>query len=136
MRTKTGIIIRGSRGRRDVKDPVIQFAKWLRKKHEFPIRVTVYLLPGESFTTINGDEVVASFRWSSKSKPPYIRLATGDYSALCKQRGKAGALESILLSLARQIIRYQNWCKTGKCVDTGIKSKSYEMIDEYLKEKR
>lgn len=132
MKAKTGIIIRGSRGKREVKDSVIQFAKWLRKKYEFPIKVAVYLLPGKSFTTIDGDEVVASFRWFNINENPRIRLSTGDYSTLCKEFGKAGAIESILISLARQIIRYQNWCRTGKCTDDGVKRKSYKMIDAYF----
>ncbi|MFA5260043.1 MAG: hypothetical protein WC450_02315 [Candidatus Omnitrophota bacterium] len=132
MKTRTGIRIKGERGNKEVRNAVILFAKWLRKNYEFPVRVPVYLLPSATFTTMDGEEVVASFRWFGKHDEPHIRLATGDYLDLCKKFGKEGAIESILLSFARQIVRYQNWCKTGKCTDHGVKSKSYKMVDEYF----
>ena len=128
---KTGIVLRGSRGRKDVKIHVLEFAKWLRKTQDFPVRVSIYLLPGDSFVTVDGDTVVASFRWFSTKRNPYIRLATGDYPSLCKEMGRDGAIESILISLARQIVRYQNWCRSGKCTDHGVKQRSYEMVDNF-----
>jgi hypothetical protein len=133
MKLRTGLQIRGNRGNKEVKKAVVLFAKWLRKKYEFPIRVAVYLLPGEIFTTLDGKKVVASFRWPDKGDAVCIRLATGDFFDLCNEMGKDEAVESVLLSFARQIVRYQNWCKTGKCTDQGVSRRSNKMLEEYCK---
>jgi hypothetical protein len=129
---RTGLRIRGQRSHPEVRVAVIRFAKWLRVEFDFPIRVPVYLLPGEDFLTIEGERCVASFfaPWD-RTEEPYIRLATGDYPKLKKERGRDDALASILDSLARQIVRYQHWVHTGKITNRSVVAKADRILDNY-----
>jgi len=128
---RTGLRICGARGNKQVKNSVIRFAEWLRKESDFPIRVAVYLLPGKNFITVDGHRVVASFRWLGRRDEPYIRLVTGDYPDLRAEHGRDIALKMILESLARQIIRYQNWVKTKKVTEHGVDRKGRGLVDHY-----
>ncbi|MCP4265642.1 MAG: hypothetical protein GY777_08720 [Candidatus Brocadiaceae bacterium] len=123
--------LRASRGNKEAKESIKHFTKWLRKNYDFPVPLSVNLLPAETFITMNGDEVVGSFRWFDDDRKPYIRLATGDYPDLCEELGEEAAIDSVLETYARQIIRYQNWCKTGKCTDRGVNTKSTKMLQKY-----
>lgn len=129
------LTLRPHRGLQEVKQPIKEFTKWLGANYDFPVQLSVNLLPGETFITKYDDEVVGSFRWFEDHRKPYIRLATGDFLDLCEQLGKEEIILSVLETYARQFIRYQNWCKTGKCTDRGISSKSKTMIQNYKKEK-
>jgi len=129
------LILRTKRGVLEAKEPIKRFTKWLRKNYDFPVQLSVNLLPGETFTTMEGKQVVGSFRWFEDGRNPYIRLATGDYLDLCEELGKEDAALSVLETYARQFIRYQNWCKNGKCTDHGVNKKSKTMIENYIKER-
>jgi hypothetical protein len=133
---RTGLRICGHRGNREVKESILQFANWLRATYEFPVRVPVYLLPGESFLTVHGERCVASFfaPWD-RMEEPYIRVATGDYSKLKKKHGKYNALCMNMESMARQIVRYQNWVRTGRLSDRGAAKKGKRMVEQYLSQR-
>jgi hypothetical protein len=92
----------------------------------------VYLLPGDTFRTVDGEEVVASFfaPWDRKSEP-YIRLATGDYPFLKAAHGRDDALASILASFARQVVRYQHWVETGNLSARGIGRRASSIMRKY-----
>lgn len=111
---RTGIRICGARGHPEVRKSYIRFARWIRKEYDFPIRVPVYLLPGEEFVTVEDERAVASFfgPWD-RDEEPYIRVATGDYEQLKIDRGRDAALAAMIDSLIRQIIRYHHWVRTG-----------------------
>jgi hypothetical protein len=130
---RTGLRVCGQRGNKEVKKSILRFAKWLRQEYEFPIRVPVYLLPGETFLTVDGESCVASFfaPWN-RNEEPYIRLATGDYQGLKRKYGKHAALGMNIESMARQIVRYQNWVRTGKLSDRGVHKKGRQLIEKYL----
>jgi hypothetical protein len=92
----------------------------------------VYLLPGDTFRTVDGEEVVASFfaPWDRRSEP-YIRLATGDYPFLKAAHGRDDALASILASFARQVVRYQHWVETGNLSARGIGRRASSIMRKY-----
>jgi hypothetical protein len=130
---RAGLRVCGQRGNAEVKQVILKFAKWLRTECEFPIRVPVYLLPGENFLTIDGECCIASFfaPWE-RTDEPYIRLATGDYPTLKKKHGKYNALLMNIESMAQQIIRYQIWVKTGELSDRGVLKKGEQLVEKYL----
>lgn len=64
---RTGLRIKGAHGNPIVKDALVKYAKWLRKRYEFPVRVPVYLFPGDYIITSDYDEVAASYF------APYLR---------------------------------------------------------------
>ena len=77
---------------------VVRYAAWLRTQYDFPMRVAIYLLPGKTLRTRQGDQVSASFFAPfSRAVEPYIRIATGDFLQLRKERGRDNALAARLL---------------------------------------
>ena len=129
---RTGLRIRGARGHPEVRRALIRFAQWLRKQYEFPIRVPVYLLPGETFVTVEGKRCVASFfaPWD-RSEEPYIRIATGDYLQLKRERGRDDALAANIESMARQVVRYQHWVRTGELLQRSPSTKAVRILRRY-----
>src|SRR6266545_3232964 len=101
---RSGIRIRDKGANSEVRAAVVRFVRWLRMQYEFPIRVPVYLYPSARITTSHGEVGTASFfaPWR-RTVEPYIRIATGDYLAERKERGRDNALAAILCSLAHEV---------------------------------
>lgn len=107
---REGLRIRGSRGRPEVRDAYVRFARWLRSRFEFPIRCPVYLSPRHRVRAVDGDEVVAQFFVPHDPREePYIQAATGDYEELRCEHGKYDCLALFLETLAHEIAHYQQW---------------------------
>ena len=117
-----------------VRAAYIRFARWLRANHEFPIRVPVYLNPGEQIVTVHGEHVSASFfaPWD-RSVEPCIRVATGDYPSLKRERGRDNALAAFITSLSHEVIHYQQWIKTGDISERGVGRRAVSMLRAYEK---
>ena len=113
----------------------MRYAKWLRCHYEFPIRVPVYLSPHEEIVTMHGRKVCASFfaPWDRKEEP-YIRMATGDYPAMKKERGRDNALASIINSLSHEVVHYQQWVETGEIWERGVGVKATAMLRRYARD--
>jgi len=131
---RTGLWIRGQRGHRDVRGALIRYARWLRCQIEFPVRVSVYLSPKLTIRTMHGDEVSASiFLPWRRTDEPYIRIATGDYSALFRERGRDNALAAYLASLSHEVIHYRQWVETGTFWERGVSTSARRMVERYAK---
>lgn len=129
---RTGIRIRGARGHPEVRRSFIRFAKWLRQEYAFPIRVPVYLFPSEYIITMHGERVVASFFAPfDRSMEPLIRVATGDYVQLKKERGRDDALAACLNSFAHELVHYQQWVATGDISERGVIRRAQSIVDRY-----
>lgn len=129
-----GIRICGSRGHPVVRRALIHFAKWLRQNIEFPIRVPVYLQPGATLTTIEGEVATASFfAPSDRAVEPYIRIATGDYPELQRELGRDNALACFLYSLAHEVLHYRQWVEMGDTWEKGVTAKASRLVDRYAK---
>jgi len=86
---------------------ISDFAKWLRKEFEFPLRVNVYVKASYRIKAKDGDMVVGTcWRPDDYSSYPYIRLATGDYNELVEERGEEGAMWAILASFSHELTHY------------------------------
>ena len=132
--TRSGLRICGHRGNAVVRSALIRYARWLRLKYEFPIRVPVYLLPGELVTTIDGTKCSASFFAPfDQSVEPYIRIATGDYPSLAAQSGRDNALASFIISMSHELIHYQQWIETGDIWERGVARRAVTMLRQYEK---
>ena len=118
---RSGLRIRGHRGNPQVRGALIRYARWLRSRFEFPIHVPVYLLPSQTVRTMHGEECSASIflPWSKKQRP-FIRIATGDYPQLRRQRGRNNALAAYLVSLSHEVLHYQQWIQTGSSSERGV----------------
>ena len=77
---------------------------------------------------------MASFFYPyDRVEEPYIRLATGDYPKLRKKNDRDDALAIMLMSLARQIVRYQDWVCTSELPERRIGTRARRLIDRYSK---
>lgn len=95
----------------EVKRACLEFAKWLRKEYEFPIRVRIYLKKDYQIKGRYNKKMVSAtfFAPHDKTKEPYIRIATGDYLELFNERGQDNALCAILGSIAHELGHYYQW---------------------------
>jgi len=130
---RRGLRIHGTRGSEEVRSAFIRYAKWLRRKYDFPIRVAVYLSPRALLTTMDGGKAVASFFAPfSRTVEPYIRVATGDYLAVKLEHGRYSALASFLASLSHEGVHYQRWIRTGGTSERCVTAKAFRMVNRYL----
>jgi len=131
---RSGLRIRGHRGHPHVRAALIRYARWLRLQFDFPIRVSVYLLPGHVVRTMRGDECSASIflPWSRKQEP-YIRIATGDYPNLHRERGRDDVLAAYLISLSHEVLHYGQWIETGDSSERGVVAKAKSLVQSHAK---
>lgn len=134
LATRTGLRLVSRRGEPEVAQAIAKFGKWLRQTRDFPVRVPVYLLAGEVVRTFDGRLVTASFFAPfDRTEEPYIRIATGDYPVLKKQRGRDNAIAAILCSLAHEIIHYEQWVRNGRTSEAGVAKKALALVARYAK---
>lgn len=129
---RTGLRIRGGRGNPIVCRALVRYAVWLRRLFEFPIRVPVYLCPEKQLVTMHGDLVSAAFfaPWDRRVEP-YIRIATGDYPELRRERGRDNALAAYLCSLSHEVIHYRQWVEAGEIWEQGVTRRASSLVDRY-----
>jgi len=131
-KSRTGIRIKGARGHSEVRAAYIRFARWLRQEYEFPIRVPVYLYPSEQIVTMHGDRVSASFfAPDDRFEEPFIRVATGDFPQLKKERGRDNALAAFLHSFAHELVHYQQWLAARAVSERGVVRKARGIVARY-----
>lgn len=124
--------MRGGRGHPEVRAPIVAFARWLRGQYEFPIRVPVYLLPGEQVRTFDGRLCSASFFAPyDRTVEPFIRIATGEYPRMAAEAGREGAIGSHLMSLAHEVVHYRQWIETGDIWETGVSRRAETIMRRY-----
>jgi hypothetical protein len=79
---------------------------------------------------MHGDKVVASF-FAPWDLEPYIRVATGDYVQLKKERGRDNALGACPNSFAHEFVHYQQWVSTGEIWERGVIRRAQSIVDRY-----
>jgi hypothetical protein len=119
----------------EVKRACIEFAKWLRKEFEFPIRVPVYLKKDKLIKNKISKEMVTAtfFAPFDKNAEPYIRVATGDYEDMLKQTGKDEALANILSSICHELGHYYQWIDGLEFDEEEAENNSDYMLSLYSK---
>ncbi len=131
---RTGLYIRGSNAHPEVRQAVKLFARWLRAHFPFPIRVPVYLFPTEQIMTRKRELVSASFFAPfDRSVEPYIRVATGDYTALRQKNGRDNALASILCSVAHEVVHYEQWSQSRELCEREALRRASAIVRSYSK---
>ena len=120
----------------EVRKACKEFAKWLRGKYYFPIRVPLYLKASKRIKSLDGDFVVGTFFCPDYCyDEPYGRIATGDYQELIEERGQYNAIAEILLSMAHELTHYYQWVNRLELTLNGeerqAKRYAYLILDEY-----
>jgi hypothetical protein len=129
---RSGLRLRGARGNAEVRAALIRYARWLRTIYDFPIRLPVYLLPGETFVTREGERVTASFfAPDRRDVEPYARIATGDYPKVKRQRGRDDALAAFICSLSHEVLHYRQWMATERTSESGIVREARRLLRQY-----
>ncbi|MBO5097994.1 MAG: hypothetical protein J6B96_06750 [Agathobacter sp.] len=134
---RTGIRFRYDRDvHSEVKRACSQFAAWLRRQYDFPLRVVVYIKGVRTIRAKDGENVVGTFfEPYSYLDEPYIRIATGDYEELVSDCGEDNALASILLTLAHELTHYYQWINNIQLTSIGRERQAskyaHYILDEY-----
>ena len=116
---RKGLIIRIQKDVNDeVKLACLDFAKWLRKKYEFPIRVPIYIRSSAKIRTNSGDYCSAKiFEPYEYCIEPYISIAVGNIEERIRDSGRNNALAGILGSMAHELTHYFQWINRNKLTD-------------------
>jgi len=131
---RPGLRIIRHRGDPAVGGALVRYAGWLRKNYDFPVRVPVYLRPGNHLVTRERHIASASFFAPFDLRvEPYIRIATGDYPVLKKQCGRDNALAQYIHSLSHELIHYWQWLETGTTWEAGVVVRATGMLRKYEK---
>ena len=111
MLQRTGIRVRYEKNvDSEAKRAINDLIRWLRTEYEFPIRVRMYIKSSVRIKAKNGEMVCGTFfRPADRNVEPYIRISTGDYLDLLKERGKDNALASILWTILHELTHYFQW---------------------------
>lgn len=121
----------------EVKSACKDFAAFLREKYFFPLRINVYIKSSRRITAADGEKVVGTFfSYFDIAKPPYIRVAAGDYIELCKEYNKKEAIIKILQTLAHELTHYFQYINDIKLTKIGEERQatnySFYIIEEYI----
>ncbi len=108
---RSGLRIRNEKDvDREIKRAVIEFAQWVRKHYDFPVRIVVYIKNRKLIKAMDGEMVSATcFLPFSKEVEPYARVSVGDYETVKEKRGQDNALAGILCSVAHELTHYFRW---------------------------
>ncbi|MBU8688601.1 hypothetical protein KM918_14835 [Priestia megaterium] len=131
---RTGLRLRSEPGvDSEVRIACINFCKWLRTQMEFPIRVVIYLKKDYQIKNRTTKEMVTAtfFAPYEKDVEPYIRIATGDYKELIRERGKIDALYAMLDSIVHELYHYQQWLEDKELEEEEAEEKGSQLVDEY-----
>lgn len=116
----------------EVHGACLRFASWLRDQFFFPVRVPVYLLPGHRLRSLAGETAVATFFYPDDlAQNPYIRVATGDYLELRRSYSRDDSLCAYLVSMAHEVIHYQQWIRTTQISERGVLILSRTLVNAY-----
>ena len=125
------------------------FAKWLRKEFEFPVRVNVYIKSDCFIKAKDGDLVSATF-WGpfNRMNEPYIKIAAGDYCESVRNNDEFNAVCSTVSSLAHELTHYYQWLNdmclsevqeerqavyySKKIVYMYLDERGYDLLSEHL----
>lgn len=135
MIPRSGLRVRCEKGVNvNVREACLDLAVWLRLNLEFPIRVVVYLKNRYQIKTINTKELVSAtfFAPYDKNVEPYIRVATGDYDELVKERGEINAIYAILNSMAHELVHYRQWVENREFDENEAENEGSKLVDNYF----
>ena len=124
----------------EIKNLFKEMASWIRQRFFFPVRVPVYIKSKRRIKSKDGDLCVSTSLWPyDYAEEPYIRIATGDYEELVKERGKLQANIAILLPLLHELTHYFQWINSEKLTLIGEERQASryanDLMEEYLEDK-
>ncbi|SFS64009.1 HEAT repeat domain-containing protein [Marininema halotolerans] len=113
--------------------PFQLFAKWIRKKRSFPIRVVVYLYKEDWIINRSGEEVAGLFFAPyDKNEEPYIKVATGDFNSIDSDCEEGMGIYAYLQVFAHEVVHYEQWLHDHPFDEEEADSKSEKMVDEFI----
>ncbi len=118
----------------------IDFAKWLRKNYDFPIRVNVYLYSCEKIKLLDGSWAYGAFRFFDTYEEPYIRIPAKPEQNRLQQYELEDVYEQILSSLAHELTHYFQWINQLQQTDCGAEWQAnyyrYRILSLYERSKQ
>ena len=125
---------------------ILSFAKWLRKRYWFPIRVEIRFLNHEEFCINENKSVVALFNYqtnwdnvTAKEKAcPLVYIAMGKYRNQLKKHGFEETIYNYIFSVVHELTHYYQWYfyefekRSSKSLETEANSWAYLLAGEFM----
>lgn len=125
---------------------VLSFAKWLRKRYWFPIRVEVRFLNCDKIYLNENKSVVALFNYqtnwdcveTAEKACPLIYIAAGNYVKQLKKHGRKETLYNYIFSMAHELTHYYQWYfyefgkRSPRSLETEANSWAYSLASEFM----
>lgn len=133
---KQGIQVIGNHCNQELKLAICRFVKYLKTQYEFPVLLKIILCDSSELISPFDQDTCVSFSWVPDEptdiyRYPYILCTTGDYLKDKEKRGRDNALAAYIHDIAKHILRYQKWLKTGSINVYAINIKATEILDQY-----
>ena len=126
---------------------ILSFAKWLRKRYWFPIRVEIRFLHSDEIRLDDGRSVLAVFNYqknwdnvpTSDKACPLIYIATGKLRRQLQRHGWEETLYNYMFSIVHELTHYYQWYfyefdkRSSRSLETEANSWAYALAGEYIK---
>ena len=120
-----------------IKKEIKLYLIWLRKNYNFPLDLKILISPDEFIVTMISREKVSAtfFAPFDKKETGIIKVATGDFDELLKEKGKTRALNMTLNSISHELQHYYQWVEDLEFDEEEAEEGAFELTIEYLESK-
>ena len=120
-----------------IKKEIKLYLIWLRKNYNFPLDLKILISPDEFIVTMISREKVSAtfFAPFDKKETGIIKVATGDFNELLKEKGKINALNMTLNSISHELQHYYQWVEDLEFDEEEAEEGAFELTIEYLESK-
>lgn len=117
-----------------LKDIIIEFGTWLRKKINFPNRLFIYVRNKYKSKTNSDENFLASFFAPyNKDSNPYIRIDIENHKV--EGNDSKEFRHSILISIAHEIVHYMQWIGNISFYEKEAEDKSEQLVEQFLEDR-
>ena len=120
-----------------IKKEIKLYLIWLRENYNFPLDLKIFISPDEFIVTMISREKVSAtfFAPFDKKETGIIKVATGDFNGLLKEKGKINALNMTLNSISHELQHYYQWVEDLDFDEEEAEEGAFELTVEYLQSK-
>lgn len=129
------------------KAKILSFAKWLRRRYWFPIRVEIRFISNEEIYINESKSVVALFNYqidwdnvtAEEKVCPLIYIATGKYQKQLKKHGFEETIYNYIFSIVHELTHFYQWYfyeyekRSSRSLETEANSWAYFLTGEFMK---
>lgn len=119
----------------EVKAAFQRLAAWIRERFYFPVRVNARICSAERVTARDGSRSVGlCFMPDNQAENCQIKIATGDYEKLVRERGTLQARIAIILPFLHELTHYYQWINSVELTPVGEERQAARYADDLMGE--